>query len=223
MTVLVAYSFFYVFFCRSRSAFEGCMGNVKVKAVPILLASSSDNSSCCPTVEDSITQTSVMSLNGFGYAHVAVQPSDQPSMSVSMRSYSPDGEIITFISANRTVAMLSLERGKISLRTEQESGIVSSNYYNYGEWVSINCSTNNTTLTCVVSSADLSDTLIAHIQVNEAVDSVTLGSVLEETDRFAGCLANLTVNGHLVNAWKDVTEYSSLLPYCYNEVRDGAV
>ena len=209
-------------FILGRSRFNGCMRSLLVNgdAVPIVsLETSLENADCCPSIQEGITRSSVMSLNGFGFAVIDTVQSRSINTDFTFRSYSPDGDIIRFIGENDTIAVLSLERGKIKLQTHLDETVSTHNYYNYGKQVAVSCVTKNSSVICGISSDRFNDSLNAAVG-DFTMNKAMIGSTVNETDRFAGCITNLTISGRAIDAWRDVKEFSGLQPYCYDEVSE---
>ncbi|XP_067933248.1 laminin subunit alpha-1-like [Watersipora subatra] len=205
--------------------FDGCIHLLKINSSPQDLNAVSLDMSCCHPVAETTT-FQAFSMNGFGYAYldIAQEFLSNVSFSLSLRSYSYYGDIISLIGTdNSSLVTLRLVDGRIQLSTHT-SASVSLHRYNIGLWVDITCSANHTSLSCFILSDSTSDSLNFSVSAQLAaimVAQVLLGTEANNADRFAGCVANLTVNQLLVDPWLDVNSFRGLLPYCPNEVEEG--
>jgi len=195
-----------------------CIRNVKVMGISLYDRIPKHEESCCSIPDEPILYESVISLDGFGYAVVSQFPRvrSQFSFNLVIRSYSPDGVILSLLTSTQIKVDISYARGKIALQHNNAS--LSDNYYNYGEWFALSCVASNTTLTCNIDGGDKSEKLTTPISDSLDVLQVIFGSRLANTERFAGCLANITINNQPIDVWAGLLEAEGVLPYCYEKV-----
>jgi len=176
---------------------------------------------CCSPYTPPLINTGVISLSGFGFASVIA--STNYNVDFSIRTHVPDGVILTECGTDNSSWSLSFVRGKIQLqsydsKTNVQYASETAGYYNYGQWVGVSCYEHNKTLICEVTSDDSTDTVIVHAPDLRGVESVQLGDRTEEIDRFAGCLANMTLGNTPVDPWLHISESEGILLYCPDQV-----
>lgn len=213
-------------FCRK--SFDGCFRSLQVNSKLINLYGIALKPVCCPPepLQENYLSTSALSLDGFGYGYIDYVPEfdfNQFLLSMSLRTYSSHGAVISFLLAdNSSLCTLSFVQGKISLHSTLGVSAATNHTYNSGEWTNIQCTRNNNNgaLACTIRSGDVVEFVTTDISDHQLppVTQILLGTEADYVERFAGCLANLTIDGYLVDPWFDVSHFKGIRPFCYAQV-----